>query len=117
MRYELKRHEGERSRYRATFERYGSESSYRGLPQKTVLLKGVTEMGSGTVVADHLWFTCTKGFQALGELQPGAVIEFDARVKAYRAGYRGHDLEAMDENPPRIDYKLAWPTKIRCAAD
>ena len=112
MRTKLRKRKGERKRFRGVFERYGTKPNYHGFPEKTVLLKDVTEVGSRAVVTDHLWFSHTKGFQALGGLQPGDVVEFDARVKEYRAGYRGRKLDAMIENPPRTDFKLSHPTKI-----
>jgi hypothetical protein len=61
-------------------------------------------------VADHLWFNYTKGFQALGILVEGDVIEFYARVREYTKGYVNY-REMIDER--EIDYKLSYPTKFR----
>jgi len=78
----------------------------------TLLLRDVVMVETGEKATDHLWFNLTKGFEALGELNEGDVIEFDARVKSYQAGYRGRDIERELDNPPRTDYKLSHPTKI-----
>ena len=112
-RKKLRRQEGQRKRFSGTFVRYGTKPAWSGPePDITLLLKGVVMVETGELVTDHLWFNLTKGFEALGELSEGDVVYFDARVKSYRAGYRGRDIERALYNPPRIDYKLSHPTKI-----
>ena len=110
-RNKLKLINGERRCFYATFERYSYKAGYKG-PEKTILLKDICDKKTGKKLTDHLWFNLTKGFESLGELEPGTLIYFEARVKAYKAGYRGHDWERQLDNPEREDYKLAWPTKI-----
>ena len=112
MRKKLHKQVGERKRFQGEFVRYGTKPDYWGRPEKTVLLRHIIEVESGHEVADHLWFNLTKGFAALGELHAGDVIAFDARVKEYRKGYRGHNIEKWIENPPRTDCKLSYPSKI-----
>jgi hypothetical protein len=60
-------------------------------------------------VADHLWFAYTKTFQAV-ELRPGALVEFEARIKQYTKGYVNKKY-GIDQR--EIDYKLSHPTKVR----
>lgn len=64
----------------------------------------------GDVVCDHVWFKVGK---RLAGLRAGDVIQFDARVKTYVKGYRGRDPLRRIENPPRRDWHLAWPTRVR----
>jgi hypothetical protein len=68
---------------------------------------------TGKVVADHLWFTKTKGFEALGSLKNGDVIEFEARVTNYRKGYVNRKIGV---NQRSVDYKLSRPTKLSVVA-
>ena len=108
MRKQMRPLEFERKRFRGTFVRYGSKWAWDGSGLvTTLLLRDITDVASGRVVADHLWFNLTKGFEALGDLWRGDVIEFDARVKRYSKGYAG-----LRE----VDYKLSHPTKI-CLVD
>jgi hypothetical protein len=74
------------------------------------LLKDVKDAATGVIMTDHLWFNLTKGFAALGPLEPGAIVEFDARVKPYQKGCVNW-RQGIDER--MIDYKLSHPTKIR----
>ena len=61
-------------------------------------------------VADHIWFRCTKGFEAIKPLLEGNIIEFFARVKPYDKGYV-NNRNFVDERT--LDYKLNHPTKMR----
>lgn len=107
MRKELEKINSERTRFAAIFVRYGAKPGWTGYPIKTILLKNVNNGES--MVTDHIWFTMTKGFEALGELKEGDHIEFSARVKEYAKGYV-NTREDIDES--EIDYKLSHPTKI-----
>ncbi|MFA5234070.1 MAG: hypothetical protein WC390_06675 [Sulfurimonas sp.] len=109
MRTELAKLEEERFKVWAVFERYGSKTNYHGFPDKTILLKNITDC-DGKILTDHLWFNNTKGIQKLGELNAGDVIEFEARVLPYCKGYV-NNREYIDER--EIDYKLSHPTKFR----
>lgn len=111
MREELKPRDGLRGTFTATFVRFGSKQKFRGPPQKTLLFSHVRDV-TGNEVCDHLWFTDCKGWAAL-DLQGGERVQFEARVKAYVKGYFGRDEYAREESPPRTDYKLSWPNKIR----
>lgn len=97
---------GSRLRFYGTFEKYGLKSSYKGLPKQTLLLVDVKR--DGELITDHLWFNLTKGFNELGDLSPGDVIAFDARVGTYVKGYVGRDEDSRE-----LDYRLTHPTKIR----
>jgi hypothetical protein len=110
VRKKLERFEEERMRFRGVFVRYGKKAARKGPDLTTVLLKDVTIIANGQIVTDHVWFNCTKGFEALGTLQEGDVIEFDARVKTYVKGYFGRRLDVY--KPAELDYKLSHPTKI-----
>jgi hypothetical protein len=110
MRKALANQNERRARFRGTFVRYGKKPAFRGPDLTTILLKDITDVGSGSVVCDHLWFNQTKGFASLGPLQEGDVLEFDARVKSYVKGYFGHREDVC--KLPELDYRLSHPTKV-----
>jgi hypothetical protein len=109
MRKELSKQNGERKKFTAVFDRLGKKTGYQGYAEETVLLKNVVDPDSGNIVADHLWFGYTKGFQDV-VLTAGTCIEFEARVKEYSKGYVN---KAYKINQKRKDYKLSHPTKIK----
>jgi hypothetical protein len=113
VRTELRKLSDDRREFTCVFDRYGTVARYMGGVQRTLLFRDVTDCKTGQVVTDHIWFTERKTWVALGELHPGERLRFQARVKSYDAGYRGHREDAGIENPPRIDYKLAWPSQIK----
>ncbi|MCI1553174.1 MAG: hypothetical protein LKH74_04550 [Levilactobacillus sp.] len=96
----------QRHRFQGTFERYGLKAGYRG-QEATILLREVRLLGNQQLMTDHLWFNLTKGFQKLGQLKAGDVIQFDGRVNSYLKGYQGNLFAATE-----IDYQVSWPTKI-----
>ncbi|GIK37964.1 MAG: hypothetical protein BroJett011_17970 [Chloroflexota bacterium] len=111
MRTKLKKMDNIRTRFRGVFSREGKK--FFGLHEtRTLLLTHIKEVESGQEVADHLWFNYTKGFEALGPLTVGDMIEFDARVAVYKKGYYGRNEWAQLTNPPSRDYKLSRPTRI-----
>lgn len=109
MRTELKKIDGYRKRFVATFVRFGEKRAYKGPPIKTLLFENVRDK-YGTVFTDHLWFTTGKQFEALN-LQEGDQVCFDARVKKYVKGYKGR-REDDDAKPVSTDYKLSNPNNI-----
>lgn len=110
MRKELKKiGEQERHTFTAAFSRFGIKNGWKG-DVPTVLFKNV-KFGD-KIVCDHLWFDCGKQFDAL-DLQCGDIVEFSARVTSYVKGYFGHRFDAYIENPPREDWKLERPTKVK----
>jgi hypothetical protein len=109
MRKSLKAAEGERMTFRARFVKTGKKVSFTGYSEETLLLQEVREVVSGKKVSDHVWFSYTKGFQAL-RLVPGCELEFDARVKEYTKGYVNRKA-GIDQRTK--DYKLSNPTKIK----
>lgn len=109
MRKTLGKDEGNRKRFRALFVKTGKKTGYTGYSEETILLQNVRDVLTGLVVADHLWFAYTKGFQGLA-LTPGCEIEFDARVREYTKGYV-NKRAGVDQR--RKDYKLSNPTKIK----
>lgn len=112
MRKELKEMQNIRKTFTGKFKRYGSKTNWHGFPEKTVLLIEIKD-SSGREVTDHIWFRMTKGFENLGELREGAVVQFDARVKEYIKGYNGYKEEVQWERPIEQDYKLNNPSKIK----
>ena len=98
-----------RTRFTGTLKRYGMKTGWQGRVEETVLLVEVKDH-HGVVVADHLWFNLTKGFDEL-DLKPGDVVEFDARVMPYLKGYKGN-REDEDLPPIERDYRLSYPTKF-----
>jgi hypothetical protein len=109
MRNELKKEEGKRKKFVATFVRLGKKTGYKGKSEETVLLKNITDPETNKVVTDHIWFSFTKGFQDAG-LSEGMLVEFEARVKEYTKGYV-NTLYRIDFQSS--DYKLSHPTKIK----
>lgn len=109
MRTELKNINGARTRFIGTFVRFGTKPAYKGPPIKTLLFENVCDK-HGKQYTDHIWFTTGKQFEALN-LQPGDKICFDARVKIYTKGYRGH-RDDYDAAPISTDYKLSHPNNI-----
>ena len=83
------------------------KNGYKG-PVPTVLLKDVKNV-EGKVLTDHLWFNYTKGFQSLGELKEGDIVQFNARCKEYEKGYKGYRADVY--KPIEIDYKLSLHLK------
>ena len=108
MRTELKNINGKRGKFYGVFERYGSKTNWKGYPEDTVLLKDIKDL-NGKIVADHLWFNLTKGFEKIGEMNEGIIIAFEARVKPYTKGYVNH-REGIDDR--QTDYRLSHPTKF-----
>ena len=108
MRKVLAKDDGIRKRFRGTFSRLGKKRNFNGYSEGTILLVNVEDCESGTRVTDHVWFSFTKGFEKI-QLVEGAVIEFDARVKAYTKGYVNPSLGLKRR---ATDFKLSHPTKI-----
>jgi hypothetical protein len=108
MRKALERREDERATFTGTFERYGAKTGWQGRQEKTLLLKDIMD-SRGAKVCDHLWFNLTVDFAKL-RLQPGDMVQFDARVKSYWKGYEGR-REDVDK-PVERDYKLSHPTRV-----
>lgn len=109
MRKQLAKAEGERKKFTAVFTRFGKKVNYKGHSETTVLLSKITDAETNVVVADHLWFSFTAGFEKAG-LKVGASIEFEARVKEYKKGYVNKTLKI---NERKRDYKLSHPTRVK----
>jgi hypothetical protein len=109
MRKALAVDQGTRKKFRATFERVGKKVNYTGHSEDTILLRNIVDASTNQQVADHLWFSYTKGFEAIN-LTEGVVLEFEARIKEYNKGYVNKGLKI---NNRKQDYKLSHPTKIR----
>ena len=98
----------QREKYKATFERFGIRSGYKG-DIKTVLLLDVIDQAH-ELVTSHLWIDCGKRFDKL-QLKEGDFIQFYARVKIYEKGYQGYN-EFGEEGFSTIDYGLCYPSKV-----
>lgn len=101
-----------RHRFRGEFIRYGVKDGWWSGNNATVLLRNITILPGGEQVADYLWFNWTGGFQRLGNLEAGDLIEFDARALRAIKGYRDGDQLLQEENPPRMVWKLSHPSRI-----
>ncbi len=75
MREKLKQRLNSRERFKGTFEKYSTKSSYRGLPKETILLLDIKTI-QDTEISHHLWFNLTTGFRKLGALYPGGCHSF-----------------------------------------
>ena len=109
MRKQLKILDEHRGLFRGAFKKYGLKSGYKGASAETILLVSICN-DNGKIISDHLWFNMTKGFEKLGVLKAGDIIQFEARVKKYRKGYI-NPRAGIDQSS--FDYKLSHPTKIR----
>ena len=109
MRTGLKKINDVRKKFQGVYQREGKKINWKGYSETTILLKDIRDE-EGKVVTDHLWFTMTKGFEALGTLNAGDVIEFEARVTDYRKGYVNRRINVKQRS---VDYKLSRPTKLR----
>lgn len=108
MRSALKKEDGQRKKFKATFSRLGKKKNYKGYSEDTILMVNVVDVITNQMVADHVWFSYTKGFGEI-KLTEGAVIAFEARVKQYTKGYVNTKLAL---NNKKSDFKLSHPTKI-----
>lgn len=108
MRKLLKQSDGERKRFNAKFSRIGKKRNFKGYSEDTILLTDVKDATTGVLITDHVWFTFTRGFDA-ANIREGDIIEFDARVKAYRKGWINRSLQI---NNQKTDFRLSNPTKI-----
>jgi hypothetical protein len=109
MRTTLKKLDQVRKKFRGVFQREGKKTNWHGYAEPTILLRDITDE-AGKAVTDHLWFSRTKSFDALGRMEPGDVIEFEARITSYRKGYVNRSIK-IDQRS--TDYKLSRPTKLR----
>lgn len=106
MRSELEKLDGERKRFRATVEEFGTGRGPKRT--ETILLVDVRRTDEpDTVVADHVWFKKTAAF---GGIALGDVIEFDAEVEPYEKGYQNFRL-GIDETT--TDYRLSKPANVQ----
>jgi hypothetical protein len=108
IRKKLAQDEGERKKFRAVFSRFGKKINFNGYSETTLLLTQVVDIQKMQVVADHVWFSLTKGFEAI-KLEEGTIVEFEARVKEYSKGYVN---KRYGINNRRQDFKLSHPGKI-----
>lgn len=109
MRKRLAAEDGVRKKFRAVVSRFGKKVNYHGYTDTTVLLVNIVDLETNSTVADHLWFTYTKGFEN-ARITEGSTIEFEARVKEYSKGYLNRKYGI---NQRKQDYKLSHPTKIK----
>jgi hypothetical protein len=109
MRKNLEDKLGLRKKFRAVFTRFGKKVNYTGYTDTTILLTGIIDTETNTVVTDHHWFAYTKGFEK-AQLKEGDAIEFEARAKLYKKGYVNRKLAI---NNRQSDYKLSNPTHIQ----
>jgi hypothetical protein len=113
MRTKLAAEAGNRKKFQGTFSRLGKKVNYNGYSEDTILLVQITDMATGQVVSDHVWFSYTKGFEQV-RLSEGVRVEFEARVKEYKKGYVN---PALGRKRKTSDFKLSHPTRIRLVAE
>ncbi|WP_128693743.1 hypothetical protein [Methanoculleus taiwanensis] len=110
MRTELQPLEGQKSRFVATFERYGIYRS-RGIVGRSILLRNLKTV-KGRALADHIWINYTAGFDAIGEFARGDVVQFTAGVRSYFKGYFGQRIEDRLARKSSLDYRLTFPRNV-----
>jgi hypothetical protein len=109
MRKELAKDDGVRKTFLGTFSRLGKKVNFKGRSEDTILLIEIIDKETKKVVADHMWFSYTKGFEKI-TLTLGAKISFEARVTDYKKGYVNKRY-GIDQS--KKDFKLSHPTKIQ----
>lgn len=111
MRHLLKKRQGTRATYHATFVRRGKRPGWDGNDIHTLLFTEIRDP-DGSIVCDHLWFSLTEGWKAL-RLAPGDQVQFDARVTPYEKGYQGRqDGMWLGECGTERDWRLSRPTQM-----
>lgn len=113
MRTKLAAEAGNRKKFQGIFSRLGKKVNYNGYSEDTILLVQITDVTTGQVVADHVWFSYTKGFEHV-RLSEGARVEFEARVKQYKKGYVN---PALGRKHKTSDFTLSHPTRIRLVTE
>lgn len=116
MREKLAKIAGQRKKFRATFSRLGTKKNYKGYSEPTILLIAIIDLETNAKIADHVWFSLTKGFEDAGIKagKEGASVEFEARIKGYKKGYVNIRYKL---NQQKTDYKLSHPTRIEMTND
>jgi hypothetical protein len=114
MREALAAINGTRSRFTATFKRFGSRTAYRGPAIRTALFVDVCGL-HGEALTDHLWMNVGERIAAL-DLAPGDRVSFEARVTEYVKGYKGR-RELDEAKPLQQDYRLSFPTCVKRLAE
>lgn len=107
MRNELKKRDGQRLRFSAVVDDFGTTKNYHGYDEPTILLTDIKFLEDGTEATDHLWFKVGVTIGRLN-LTVGDTVEFDARVSTYVKGYVNHRQNIDDRT---LDYRLSRPTK------
>ena len=108
MRTALAKEEDKRKTFKAIFIRVGKKRNFKGFSEDTILLQQVMDVAENKLVADHVWFTYSKVFEASG-IREGDVITFDARIKRYAKGYIN---KALGIKKQTTDFKLSHPTNV-----
>ena len=71
-----------RPRFRATFERYANRPNpFTGWYEDFLLLVDLSNLATKEHIADWQWFSLGKTFEALGQLNQGNVLEFNAALE------------------------------------
>jgi hypothetical protein len=109
MRKLLAADKGTRKKFRGIFARFGKKTNFKGFSEMTVLLTHIVDIETTQVVADHVWFSYTKGFED-AKIIEGVSVEFEARIKEYTKGYVNPKAGIRNR---KLDYKLSHPTRIR----
>jgi hypothetical protein len=109
MRKELAKDLGVRKKFKGVFSRIGKKAGFNGYSEETILLKNIRDADTNQLVADHIWFNFTRGFEKL-VLTEGVVLEFEARIKEYEKGYVNPRFKI---NNSTSDYKLSHPTRLK----
>lgn len=76
-----------------------------------ILLKDITDVETGRILTDYLWFNLTKGFSEANPKE-GDILQFNARTQELKhiKRYWGHRGKYYP--PPSVNWKLSRPTKI-----
>ena len=92
------RRDHERFRIQAKVERFSSRFGWKGAKEPTVLLKDITDLATGEVLTDHMWFRTGRWSASF---RVGDIVSFDARVARYTKA-KGR----------KFDWHMGRPTKV-----
>lgn len=115
MRSTLKAVKGQRMRFTAVVEKFGSKPDWHGYPQRTLLLKDVRFADTGEPATDHLWFVDGEWSRFLHE---GTKFSFDASSPCLNRALIGQPLlvyaPAAMPHPAGVDRRRRPSRSRKC---
>jgi len=111
MQVKLQALRGKRAGYTAIFCGYGTYSK-KGIVRGAIRLRDLRD-ASGKLLTTHAWVDHTVGFDAIGRLQKGDIVEFTSKIDEYLQIYRGQAVLDLLTRTPNIGCRLESVRNIR----